>query len=304
MSVACTILASWRLARLSDSSYNLTAMSTKNLARTVIEGGRRGLYKVRVEECASIERTAERSYLRLITRDHEAADDCVAPKRLPVSPIFADKLSPVYAYLDSRVGKNWNKTFADVSAKFDLRTTPGRHVTNDHMLAVIAFNGEHKLVTRDGHSRYFRYFVDKQGILRKNVQRVRVHNSPPKPFDSARLVSWLGNRKVGQQGARFVWWVPVEKEARVRAVWDTFGLKYVNLDVQGAVIMIENLRRSGFGWEPRFVSSVFDGPYRAAGLLKGDDETYFLSLPDRVRKSVLQAAPSHGGPHGVIVHAR
>lgn len=277
-------------------------MSTKNLARTVIEGGRCGYYKGEVQEYASSERASGRAYLRLVARDPEAADAVLDPVRKPAMVCFSDKLSPVYAYLDSRVGKSWDKTFAEVCAKFDLRTTPGRHVTNDHMLAVIAMNDEHKLVDQYGVGRYYRYFVDRHGILRKNVRPSRGRGIPLKPFDSRRLVSWLGNRKVGQQGARFVWWVPIAKGDRIRAVWEMSGLKYVEVDEHGETVMTERPLRSGFGWEPRLVPQVPFGHYRPAGLLRGEDEAYFLSLPDHARKSVLEAAPSHGGPKGPIIH--
>lgn len=274
-------------------------MSTKNLARTIIEGGRCGYYKREVQEHASSERASGRDYLRLVARDPEAADAMLEPIRKPAMVCFSDKISPVYAYLDSRVGKNWNKTFAEVRAKFDLRTTPGRHVTNDHMLAVIAMNDEHKFVDI---GRYYRYFVDRQGILRKNVRPSFRGGSPLKPFDSKRLVSWLGNRKVGQQGARFVWWVPVAKSDRIQAAWEMSGLKYVEVDEHGEIVMTEHVPRSGFRWEPRFVPKVPSNHYRPAGLLRGEDEVYFLSLPDYARRSVLAAAPSHGGPRGPIIH--
>jgi len=267
-------------------------MSTKNLARTAIEGGRTGYYKSEVQDHASSERAAGRVYLRLVARDPEAADAVIDPKRRPVFVSFHDKLSPVYAFLDSRIGKSWNKTFAEISTKFDLRTTPGRHVTNDHMLSVIAFKGEHQLVRRGGFTPYYRYFVDQHGILRKNVRQSRVHNSPTPPFDSKRLVAWLGARKIGQQGERFVWWLPVSKAARCGAIWEMTGIKYVELDENGDAVLSTNLPRSGFGWEPSVVAHTYTGSYRPAGLLKGDDDAYFRSLPEHARQNVLQAAPS------------
>ncbi len=117
-------------------------MSTKNLARTVIEGGRRGFNKFERRNSTREERSEERAMLTVVRQDPEAYDDIVTPARRPVRPEFSDKLNPAYEFLDSRVGKSWNKTRAMIAERFDTRTTAGRHVVNDHLLRQVREYGD------------------------------------------------------------------------------------------------------------------------------------------------------------------
>jgi hypothetical protein len=258
-------------------------MSTKNLSRTIIEGGRSAHYKMDVADYAASERAETRAYLRAVARDPERADEVAVPKRKASYPEFADKLGAVYKFLDSRLGRSWNKTYAMVRAKFDVRTTPGRHIVLDHMLGVIALNGEHK----QPHF-YGRYFVER-GILRRHRRFLGVPAVPglaarrPSALNVKALVDWLGVRKVGQQGAQFVWWVPTRSDVAAVAHWGVSGLTYAEVDDAGA---------------QRFV----DVQYRPAGLLTGKDDAFFRSLPEWARETMLRAAPSHGGPNGRVLH--
>lgn len=281
-------------------------MSTKNLARTVIEGGRTGFYKSDVDNFASSERAASRSYLRLVSRDPDAADDLAAPVRKPVQPSFADKIAPAYRFLDARIGKSWKKVFADVCAKFDLRTTPGRHIIQCHLLKVIARCGEHR-TQRYG---YYLYFVDRHGILRATERRrprgVGTQAARVQPFDEKALLTWLGKRKVGQQGDRFVWWVPVQKDAPIVVRWGWSGPVYSLVDEEGRTVApvvtdVSSARRTVTAKRFPSVWERYDvHAYRPAGLLRGDDEAFFRSLPESARTAVLQAAPSNGDAEGRV----
>src|SRR5271156_720922 len=109
-------------------------MSTKNLSRTVIEGGRCGYYKSEVHACARSERSELRAHLRSLALDPELEENLTHPKRQPVTLCFSDKLRPIYRFRDSRVGRDWDATRSELFDKFDTRTTPGRHVLFDHLL--------------------------------------------------------------------------------------------------------------------------------------------------------------------------
>lgn len=270
-------------------------MSTRNLARTAIEGGRCGHYKSEVSDLASSERAANRAFLRLVETDPEAADDIPAPVRRPSHPCFADKLSPMYRFLDSRVGKSWKKTYAMIRERFDTRTTPGRHIVEGHLLNTIAQNGEHKL-EKNGYFRYYRYFVDKTGVLRKNVNRRRfVPRKPEKPAPSlAQIAAWLGNRKVGRMGARFVWFVPTRHPQAVKAVVDQFNIVYADLDATGNVIKDPIEYPNGrYFWSPKDRVRLSTVPFRQARLLEREDEEFVLSIPDHLLEKVLRAAPAN-----------
>ena len=102
-------------------------MTTKNLARTVIEGGR------------SCYNQWERRYSNAQERAHErlvsaalvgAADPDVtwyAPRK-PVYRGFRDKLAPAERWLRSHVGRPWSKVRSELFSRFDTRTTAVRAI--------------------------------------------------------------------------------------------------------------------------------------------------------------------------------
>lgn len=242
-------------------------MSTKNLARTVIEGGRCKHYKSDVLKTARAERAQEKTYLRAVSKDPELADAVVAPKRQPISLCFADKLGPVYSFLETRLGRSWDKTFRLLKQRFDTRTTPGRHVVESHILAEIA-PSEAAVQRRSWTS--FRYFIDARGLLRQVKREYRKYvKLPPQPSLEDAL-KWLGNRKVELSGARYVWFVPTRDLDTVRAVW-----------VQSSIIYADATQ--GVPWVQTSV------PFRQSGELTVDEISFVESLPEKLREKVLEA---------------
>ena len=131
-------------------------MATKNLARTVIEGGRYPGNTWDRRASNGVQRTSARRVSGALVRGADA-DSVVYPRRELVYPGFADKLGPAKRWLTSQVGRPWNKARSDLFARFDIRTTPGRHIVFDHLLPEV-----------EGHRRYRPdYVVDRSGILRK-----------------------------------------------------------------------------------------------------------------------------------------
>lgn len=173
-------------------------MATKNLARTAIEGGRCGYYKMEVAAYASSERAATRAFLQRVTRDADDAERVVAPKRRPVRVCFSDKLSAVHRYLDANCGRPWSKVREELFARFDIRTTPGRHILFDHVLQDV-----------EGDRRWHpRHRIDSHGMLRK----VRRHRYPKRAwFDERPAYRWLGDRRIARVGDRFMWWEAMKR---------------------------------------------------------------------------------------------
>jgi hypothetical protein len=147
-------------------------MATKNLARTVIEGGRTGYYKSSVETLTSEERAATKEFLRTVRNDPERADEIVNPVRKPVSVSFADKLRPMYRFMDSKLGQNWSKVRSELFRRFDTRTTPGRHVLFDHLLRDVTEGP----LPEKGTTRLFRFFTPRTSLQKPGV------TSSPIPF--------------------------------------------------------------------------------------------------------------------------
>jgi hypothetical protein len=150
-------------------------LATKNLARTVVEGGRDGYSK--------LDRKRRNRAERRLRFDDEG--DVIAGRpRLGSWRGFADRLSPLERWLDSQVGRGWTNVYSDFCAKHDRRTMKGWHLF-DHMINDVGRGG----------GRWTRYLVDDRGILRRRARdwSRRAYVSPER--ESAAL-TWAGGRLV------------------------------------------------------------------------------------------------------------
>jgi hypothetical protein len=271
-------------------------MATKNLARTVIEGGRTGHYQAEVDINERAERRAVKRFCGKVANDIEEYEDLVVPKRQPVYPDFADKLTPAYRFLDSHLGEPWDDIRSILFSRFDIRTTPGRHVLFDHVLRDV------RTGPAVGYDRWTRYYVNDEGLLQKKKEQ-RGTNYKVKPIPYATITRWLGHRKIGRCGERLVWFVPTRDADRVKAVWGprTYAKKvtafqndlvYVALDAKGAVILRElppQLRTLWFSATHEEVRSTVS--YRPERLLSPNEGALFRSFPQTAQKAILACAP-------------
>lgn len=234
-------------------------MATKNLARSVIEGGRSFYNSWTRRNSHRIARTHVREQLDVVRSDPESSADSFFSSPRHVRKSFHDKLSPAYRFLDSRVGKSWNKTLSIIAERFDTRTTAGRHIVFDHMIAEVAPSQAALAISRRA-----LYFVDARGILRVAASRPRIHRvSDPPP------VRWLGNRKLGRLGTLLAWFVPTRDADRVTARWTGSQLVYVMTDGTSAAHV-------GF---------------RQSRALDASECATFESLSSEVQRIILAAAP-------------
>lgn len=263
-------------------------MSTKNLSRTVIEGGRCGHYKSEVSTNARSERAEARAYLRKVTDDPDA--DLVQPKRQTVPACFADKTRPILRFLHARVGKHWDGVRSEVFQKFDARTTAGRHVLFDHLLSEVDDGSQG--IPPSWRS-FSRFFVDGDGVLRERTQRPRHLRHVNLTRWAVPAATWLRGRKIGSLGARYVWFESVRDADRVGVIWRGMEFAYVSLDPNGRVMYSERVRTaSGYMMtaepmvlRPRTIA------FRQGSVLVGNDDAYFRSLPQFLRDKITKHAP-------------
>ncbi len=131
-------------------------MSTKNLARTVIEGGRAGYSKYKRRNTLQKMRTKNARVCYDMLRGYLDPDEATWPARgrgFDLEIAHADKVNPCDRFLLSRVGRHWNDVRSEICRRFDRRTLAGMHVVTSHLLHV-----------EDGRSRHVR--IDGNGILR------------------------------------------------------------------------------------------------------------------------------------------
>jgi hypothetical protein len=172
-------------------------MSTKNLARTVIEGGRYRWNRWQRRHSHSEHRVAQREALAGIRCGDP--EDVVFEGRPGVRPQFRDKLSPAKRWLGSQVGRPWNLVRGELLRRFDTRTTPGRHIVFCHVFPWVEDSDFH-FIRRD-------FRVDAHGVLRRvRPERYRGIRPPePLPRPQAELERWLAQRRVGARGGHLFW---------------------------------------------------------------------------------------------------
>lgn len=136
-------------------------MSTKDLSRTILEGGR-----------AKSQRQYERFYTRAERCDARVACDrarfdteadvTVDGRQRYWGKSFQDKTKPVARWVDRQVGRPWAEVYSELRTKFDVRTTAGRHVIYDHILSDIAGSP-----VRSFRGDLCHYVIDEDDILRE-----------------------------------------------------------------------------------------------------------------------------------------
>jgi hypothetical protein len=177
-------------------------MSTKNLSRTVIEGGRFRDNMWRRRHSNAVDRTREREVSTRLLRSADL-DGEMYPRRKPVYRDFYDKLAPAARWMKSQVGRPWHKVRAELFARFDTRTTAGRHILYCHVLRSIErepFGALPRVAFR----------VDRYGILR-GAPRYKWERPEPNWFaGEAETLAWLASRRVAERGSRLYWFVPTE----------------------------------------------------------------------------------------------
>lgn len=173
-------------------------MSTKNLARTVIEGGRQHYNQFERWNSNVVARAHAHQSERAI-RTARDVESVMFERRAPVRRAFSDKLGPARRWLRSQVGRPWNKVTSDLLQRFDVRTTAGRHIVFCHLLREVNTDGT-------GPDRYHDFFVNTRGILRYEPDRyVRYLRREALPEPQAELCAWLAGRRVLPHGQRLYW---------------------------------------------------------------------------------------------------
>jgi hypothetical protein len=163
-------------------------MATRNLARTVVEGGRARYSKD--------ERRGRNRRRRRLRFDEEGNVIAGKEKRDLSPPGFADRLNPLERWLGHHVGLGWSNVYREFCERFDRRTTKGRHL-DEHLLGSVGL----------GRCQSGRYFVDARGILRREYQDPgwARRSSQPTPRAIAAARRWAKGRQVIVRGATLFW---------------------------------------------------------------------------------------------------
>lgn len=144
-------------------------MSTKNLARTVIEGGRTGFSKYHRRSSLQFLRHNNRRLCKKLCSNPDEWDDAEIPLRDIVWDEIShkDRTNPCDRFLISRAGRRWNDVHSEICSKFDRRKLAGMHVTNDHLLNRV-YKPDSPWWNMFWHYRDPKFWVDEHGIFHHN----------------------------------------------------------------------------------------------------------------------------------------
>jgi len=182
-------------------------MSTKDISRSALEGGRNNGNKWERNESHRHERSRTRVWLDSVRFDAEAAEDSAPQPRNPVSKGFTDKLNPCYRWLASHCGQPWDDVFSKLASTFDTRKLSAWHIVNQHMLTDVQGAG----TARDGFAGifggYHRFYIDDEGILRDNGKRAwRNRKVEHKGPSKESVLAYAKGRKVIDYMSEMKWW--------------------------------------------------------------------------------------------------
>lgn len=191
-------------------------MSTKNISRSALEGGRNTSNKFDRNESHRRERNHFRTWVNHVIADDEFADANPIPERPPVHKGFTDKLNPCYRWLASKCGQPWSTVFSELKAKFDTRNLASWHIVNQHILTSILGAG----VENDGEVGFYRghrFFIDDEGILRDRGENHLRWVKPKQPVDetlAARAMAHANGRRVRDSYGEALYWATLSPEPR------------------------------------------------------------------------------------------
>ena len=178
-------------------------MSKKNIARSVMEGGRDGYSRFARRYSNVVLRRQEQAEFSRV-RDREDGEEVGYPRREPAYRSFADKLRPAFRWLEAQVNRPWDKVRGELTQRFDTRTTAGRHILFDHVIPAM------EPTSRFSH--YGAVYVDANGFLRRKRLQKRKRRQLPVVITAADS-AWLGGRSVVERGRYLFWMVPTESGA-------------------------------------------------------------------------------------------
>ena len=292
-------------------------MARKNLSRTAIEGGRHDSNKWERRKSSRYERVNAKQEIAAAQLDVEALTDVTFEKRDKVRKEFSDKLNPVYRYLDSQVGRPWDKVRSEIVEKFDSRTTAGRHILFDHIISNVKNEGEvERSFSRTD------WVVDKHGILRiganswRHGKRRRYTRDTLPDYEKNRVINWLNHRRVGVVGNKMFWFALVGKPHK-------WGTREYSFSYRGSARgLVTRWGTPQIGWQGKpYISDpnvirycvevvrthdyygnplpepktehhdIANANYRQDVEFSRADRKYFDSLPEWVRKMLLKYSP-------------
>lgn len=289
-------------------------MSTKNLSRTIIEGGRVRSNKWDRRHSSRSERAKTREYLANLKKDPEFEEDSVKPKRQHVYKEFDDKLGPIYRWLRAQIGRKWDEVKSEIFQTFDTRNLAGQHIIYDHMLKSVEEvedQTRYRYLNRpeDHNTSYYKndFYVDEEGILQEKKYISR--RSRRQPIHTKVVTDWLNGRLVGKVGNKMYWFVPVSFRGFLdewKCVWGGYTdyddvarrgwIEYYKLCYEP----VYNTNKEITEYKPFWRKPIYFGTKRIVARqsqeFSKDDLEMWKDIPNWCQEKILDWSPNNPNP--------
>lgn len=180
-------------------------MATKNLARTMIEGGRHEFNKFERRLETRIMRRVVRNLFNEAVHFHDMTEfwESTAesePNLQPVEREFNDKLQPFRRWLETQDGKPEQSVLGRLKRRFDPRRLRNWHLA-EHASLVWSYAWDPEL-------RHRPFEIGEDGNFRRRPERLPKRRFAPEP-GTAEIAAWRNGRLVGKRGCLLFWFNPV-----------------------------------------------------------------------------------------------
>ena len=286
-------------------------MSTKNISRTINEGGRASYAKDRRKEYHSLTRAKTRDWLSKVRQDLSITEDSdhytnvknVATKRSLRD--FADKTAVVNRWLFRNVNQPWNDVKSKIISMFDTNTVTGHHNAYDHFINNVEYNTTK--IALEGFDffavNYYApiFYVD-DGILLVRPRQKKPRYYKLNKFDYTEICNFLKGRVIAKIGDHLFWFNIVTKykysttnEPEVRTV---FYKQYNEFFIESLLHNVEYVKLNGIlcinpdgSAKTKPYSSwnrVSTNHLKQNKMLTSDEEEYIWSLPFDIQKLIFK----------------
>ena len=143
-------------------------MATRNLSRTIIEGGRYASERWMQRKETKKERIAVKRHLHSVGNIAESYDAWIPFERRSWRPSQNDRLNPLKRFLTSHVGEYWNDVHALLHKRYDMRTIKGYHLIHDHAVGPLGYVDVDPTAYRWWRRFRNELYVDMEGVLRQH----------------------------------------------------------------------------------------------------------------------------------------
>lgn len=179
-------------------------MASRNLARTVVEGGHPNWYKHDVAFLRRKERQRERRFCKKLLADPELWDE--QPPLLTEKSGWWDNKHDHYAasvdkWLQAQSGRRWDEILSELTNTYDTRKTRN-YILLERICGMVCL-----IAHSNGETCWHRFMVE-DGILKTNRSHWRVRWWREKRLVSdEQLRDWLGNRTITIKDGHVHWMI-------------------------------------------------------------------------------------------------